>query len=118
MHVFASWTQNLHIVCISQIFTNGTSKYTFTCLRPVSTVNIDDEDPYWKDHVEKYFACPHNETFEHITYPDYFIQYHLITKQPHSTAEFYKHDLNYFVVKRSNPIIVHFRYLKIQNGES
>ena len=85
-------------------------------IRPISTIDDDDDDPYWKDCIEKYFARPHDPVFETLTYPDYFRNYRLVTKVPSRTVA-YKDDLNYFAVKRSSPIVVRFRYLKVHDGE-
>lgn len=86
-------------------------------IRPVSTISEDDEDPYWKDAIEKYFARPHNEQFDSITYPDYFRNYTLSTKRP-SRNEVYQDDFNYYIVKRTSPLVIRYKHLKIQNGES
>jgi len=86
-------------------------------IRPITTISDDEEDPYWKDTVEKYFARPHAEQFNNITYPDYFKNYTISTKKPLNN-EIYKDDLNYYVVKRSTPLVVRYRYLKVQSGES
>ena len=85
-------------------------------IRPISTISDDDDDPYWKDAIEKYFARPHNEQFDNMTYPDYFRNYRLLTKNS-SNNNFYKDDLNYYVIKRNFPLLIRYRYLKIQDGE-
>jgi len=85
-------------------------------IRPISTIDDDEEDPYWKDPIDKYFSRPHNDTFDNLTYPDYFKNYRLLTKAP-STPQVHEDDFGYYVVKRSSPILVRFRYLKIQDGE-
>ena len=86
-------------------------------IRPISTISEDDDDPYWKDLIEKYFARPHTEQFDGITYPDYFKNYTLSTKKP-SRNEFYIDDLNYYVIKRTSPLVTRHQHLKVQNGES
>jgi hypothetical protein len=86
-------------------------------IRPISTILDDEEDPYWKDTIEKYFARPHTEQFDNIIYPDYFKNYTISTKRP-SNGEIYRDDLNYYVIKRRSPLVVRYRYLKVQNGES
>ena len=79
--------------------------------RPISTISDDNDDPYWKDAIEKYFAQSYNEQFDNMTYPDYFRNYCLLTKNL-SNNNFYKNDLNY-IVKRNSPLLIHYRYLKI-----
>src|SRR5438874_8616869 len=41
-----------------------------------------NETPYWDDAIDKYFERPTNDTFRDITYPQYFHEYNLRTKQP------------------------------------
>ncbi|GBC10072.1 hypothetical protein RclHR1_09310007 [Rhizophagus clarus] len=86
-------------------------------IRLISTIMDDDDDPYWKDTIEKYFARPHTEEFNNITYPDYYKNYTLTTKKP-SSNEIYKDDFNYYVIRRTSPLVIRYRHLKIQNGES
>jgi len=52
-----------------------------------------------------------------MTYPDYFKNYRLLTKleRQHPQDQIYKDDLNYFVVQRLTPIVVHFRFLKVHD---
>src|SRR6185437_11406930 len=92
----------------------------YRAIRPIATISDDDDDPYWKDYIEKYFARPHGEEFESITYPDYFKNYRLQTKSPpaSSHSRIYKDNLNYYVIKRKNPIIVRYKYLKPQDGDT
>jgi hypothetical protein len=86
-------------------------------IRPISTISDDDDDPYWKDAIEKYFARPHTEEFDNITYPTYFQNYTLLTKNPINNNA-YMDDLGYYVVKRLSPLVIRYKYLKVQNGES
>lgn len=55
-----------------------------------------------------------------MTYPDYFKTYRLDTKHPTSSSQqpIHTDDLNYFVIKRTTPILVRFRYLKLNDGEA
>jgi hypothetical protein len=85
-------------------------------IRPLSTISDDDDDPYWKDAIEKYFARPHVEQFENINYPDYFRNYNLLTKKP-SNNEIYRDDFGYYIVKRATSLVIRYKYLKVQNGE-
>jgi hypothetical protein len=85
-------------------------------IRPISTILDDEDDPYWKDTIEKYFARPHTEQFDNITYSDYFKNYRLSTKNT-SNNNTHKDDFNYYVIKRNSPLITRYRYLKIQDGE-
>jgi len=52
-------------------------------IRPISAITEEeDEDPYWKDHVEKYFARPEHGIFRDMTYPHYFKNYRQLPKPP------------------------------------
>src|ERR1700733_1801323 len=64
-------------------------------IRPIATISNDEEDPYWKDTIEKYFARPHAEQFNNITYSEYFKNYILSTKKP-SNNEIYRDNFNYY----------------------
>ena len=86
-------------------------------IRPISTISDDDDDPYWKDTIEKYFARPHTEEFDNITYPNYFKNYTLMTKKP-TNNNIHMDDFGYYVIKRISPLVIRYRYLKVQNGES
>jgi hypothetical protein len=48
---------------------------------PADLIDDDDENPYYPDAVEKYFARPHNNEFVVLTYPDYFRFYNVTTKK-------------------------------------
>ena len=50
-------------------------------IRPVSLIT-EDNDPYWKNHIEKYFNRPDEEEFTNITYPEYFKCYEVTTTRP------------------------------------
>ncbi|CAG8587566.1 2773_t:CDS:2, partial [Diversispora eburnea] len=49
--------------------------------------NNDDELPYWDDAIEKYYDRPDHPHFHLITYPNYFCDYTIRSKQPN--IEFY-----------------------------
>jgi len=88
-------------------------------IRPICLIDDNDNNPYWDDSIDKYFARPLNPLFQQITYPDYFRNYNISTKSTNSAnLEIYKDQLNNFVVRRSSPIVVRFRHLKIDDGES
>lgn len=97
-------------------------------IRPISAITEEeDEDPYWKDHVEKYFARPEHGIFRDMTYPHYFKNYRQLPKPPSTNntsimangrSQIYKDKLNNFIIKRTVPIVTRFRYLTIQDGES
>jgi hypothetical protein len=55
-------------------------------IKPIFAIHAEDEDPYWKDCIEKYFARPNHHIFENITYPEYFKNYNLLTKYPISAS--------------------------------
>jgi len=87
-------------------------------IRPISLINEEDDDPYWKNHIEKYFYRPDEEEFNNITYPDYFKNYEVSTAYPTTRRQYiYTDRLGNYVVKRTSQKLVRFRYLKLQDGE-
>ena len=42
----------------------------------------EEAAPYWDDAVDKYFDRPDHETFDDVTYPDYFKNYTIRSKPP------------------------------------
>ncbi|CAJ0835269.1 1697_t:CDS:2 [Entrophospora sp. SA101] len=45
------------------------------CILPFSRINLDYDELYWKDLIEKYLAQPNGEPFDNITYKDYIEKY-------------------------------------------
>ncbi len=43
--------------------------------------DIHEELPYWDDAIDKYFDCPDYEKFLTITYPNYFHDYTISSRQ-------------------------------------
>ncbi|GES98056.1 AAA family ATPase [Rhizophagus clarus] len=50
-------------------------------IRPISLISENDDDPYWKNHIEKYFNHPEEEEFTNLTYPEYFKNYEITITQ-------------------------------------
>ena len=44
-------------------------------IRPIYLINEDDDNPYWTNHIEKYFNRLIEDEFNNITYPEYFQNY-------------------------------------------
>ncbi|GES75098.1 Pif1-like helicase domain-containing protein [Rhizophagus clarus] len=86
-------------------------------IRPVYLINEEEDDPYWKDHIEKYFNRPFEEEFNNLTYPDYYKYYDISKSLPSTKRQIHNDLLNNYVVKRTTPKLVRFRYLKLQDGE-
>ena len=87
-------------------------------IRPISTITEED-DPYWKDGVEKYFARPELDIFRDMTYPQYFKNYRQIKNPPsNARTQTYRDKLNNFIIRRTVPIIIRFRHLTIQDNEA
>lgn len=86
-------------------------------IRPISLINENDDDPYWKNHIEKYFDRPEEEEFTNLTYPEYFKNYEITTTRPTTRSTFYIDRLGNYVIKRTVPKLVRFRYLKLHDGQ-
>ncbi|CAG8674836.1 5960_t:CDS:1, partial [Paraglomus brasilianum] len=55
-------------------------------IKPIFAIHAEDENPFWKDCIEKYFARPRHDIFENMTHPEYFKKYNLQTKCPASAS--------------------------------
>lgn len=86
-------------------------------IRPISLINENDDDPYWKNHIEKYFDRPEDDEFTDLTYPEYFQNYEVTTTRPTTNRSIYYDKLENYVTKRTVPKLVRFRHLKLPDGQ-
>jgi hypothetical protein len=86
-------------------------------IRPISLINVDDDDPYWKNHIEKYFDRPEEEEFTNLTYPEYFKNYEVTITRPTTRRSIYIDRLGNYVTKRTVPKLVRFRHLTLHDGQ-
>src|ERR1044071_6595018 len=86
-------------------------------IHPIYLINDDDDNPYWSNHIKKYFNRSTKDEFNNVTYSEYFKNYEIITSQPTTKHTIYINNLNNYVTKRTIPKLVRFRYLKLQDGE-
>jgi hypothetical protein len=86
-------------------------------IRPISLINENDDDPYWKNHIEKYFDRPENNEFTNLTYPEYFQNYEISITQPTTRRSIYIDKLGNYVIKRTVPKLVRFRHLTLHDGQ-
>ena len=85
---------------------------------PVHLLINEEDDPYFKDPVEKYMNRPTDETFDQITYPEYFERYIVQKNRPTNTRRnIFQDQLGNYVFERTKPIIVRHRFLKTTDGE-
>src|ERR1044071_3117524 len=85
---------------------------------PIHLLINEDDDPYFKDSIEKYMNRPIDSIFNQITYFKYFEEYVIQKKRPANTRRnIYQDQLGNYVIKRIKPIIVCHRFLKITDGE-
>src|ERR1044071_411900 len=82
--------------------------------------NENEQDkPYFDDAIDKYFDRPRNDTFENMTYPDYFKNYNIknnsskINSESHTTQDL----KNRLVTKRKKPHLLRFTNYRIDDGE-
>ncbi|GBC19376.2 PIF1-like helicase domain-containing protein [Rhizophagus irregularis DAOM 181602=DAOM 197198] len=85
-------------------------------IRPIYLIDEND-DPYWKNHIEKYFDRPEEEEFSNLTYPQYFQNYEVVITRPTTSRFIYIDKLGNYVIKRTNQKLVRFRHLKLEDGE-
>jgi hypothetical protein len=85
---------------------------------PLSLIDPDDEDPYWKDRIEKYFARPNNDIFNNMKYREYYENYNICsTSNASLRRDIYINDLGNYVIKRITPILTRIRHLSVEHGE-
>ncbi len=86
---------------------------------PIHLLINEDDDPYFKDPVEKYMNRPTESIFDQVIYPEYFEYYIIQKSRPNSNTRrnVYQDQLGNYVIKRTRPIIVRHRFLKITDGE-
>ncbi|RIA97549.1 hypothetical protein C1645_813969 [Glomus cerebriforme] len=84
----------------------------------ISLIDLNDNDPYWKDRIEKYFARPNNEIFNNMTYREYYEKYNIYgTFNGSSRRNIYTDGLGNYVIKRIIPILARICHLSIEYGE-
>ncbi len=85
---------------------------------PIYLINEENSEyPYWDDLIDKYFARPHEEQFEKLTYAEYFQQYSL--QRNRSKGDIRPIDLlGNMVIKRKKPCLTRYRYLRLEDGEA
>ena len=86
-------------------------------IHPISLINENDDDLYWKNHIEKYFNRPEEEEFANLTYPEYFQNYEIMVSQPITKHFVYIDKLDNYVTKRTVLKLVRFRHLNLHNGQ-
>ena len=74
---------------------------------PIHLLTNEDDDPYFKDPIEKYMKRPTVPIFDQITYPQYFETYTIQKSRPTNTRrDTYQDQLGNCVIKKAKPIIV------------
>ena len=87
-------------------------------IMPLSMIDPDDEDPYWTDRIEKYFARPNDETFNNITYREYYEKYNICGTFSRSlNRDIFIDGLGNYVIKRFKPILTRIRHLLMEHDE-
>ncbi|CAG8727694.1 7498_t:CDS:2, partial [Ambispora leptoticha] len=99
-------------------FPSAPSELRLRSVKPIHLLNTRDDNnddnpdndntPYWDDAIDKYFDHPDHKDFQSITYPEYFKNYVISTKQPsqHSRS-FHTCDRKNRIVKRQQELLGH-----------
>jgi len=88
-------------------------------IMPVAQILQNEEDPYYKDTIEKYFARPQVPTFDRLTYEQYYRKFDVNSSAPRSRTQITFPDLlGNWITPRKSELIVRFRPLRISDGES
>src|SRR5688572_3212189 len=86
-------------------------------IRPISLINENDDDPYWKNHIEKYFDRPEEDEFTNLRYSEYFQNYDITITRPNTRRQIYIDKLGNYVVKRTVLRLVRFHNLTLHDGQ-
>src|SRR6266498_1890050 len=85
---------------------------------PIHLLINEDEDPYFKDSVEKYINRPIDSIFDQVTYPEYFENYIIQKNRPINTKRsIYQDQFENYIIKKTKLIIVCYQFLKITDDE-
>ncbi|CAG8536774.1 15137_t:CDS:2 [Cetraspora pellucida] len=85
---------------------------------PLYMIDSLDDNPYWSDKIEKYFARPNDPVFDNITYKSYFETYEIKSTIPNNSQRtIYQDALGNFVIKCENKILTRYRFLRLEHGE-
>jgi hypothetical protein len=83
---------------------------------PVQDIDKDDENPYYPDAMEKYFARPNTEELNNLTYPDYFRMFE-VSKKKAKSNHVGQDGLGYSVNRRSQPLVIRYQYMRVEDTE-
>ena len=95
--------------------TNSRSK----AVLPIHLLTNENEDPYFKNSIEKYMNRPIEEIFDKIIYLQYFKKYQIQKNRPRQNTKrnIYKDKLENYVIQRTKLIITRYRFLKKTDGK-
>ena len=103
--------------CAVIYLTTDPSTSRLKAIHPVYSINENDDNPYWANHIDKYFNRPDDEEFGNLTYSQYFQNYEVMLSCPNTQRPVYIDRLENYVTKRTKPKLVRFRYLKLEDGQ-
>src|SRR6185369_11191405 len=104
-----------------QYLPSAPSNMRIRAVKPIHMQLKESETPYWDDAIDKYFERPRNDTFNNMTYPQYFRDYNLKTKPPAQNTKslpWTTDQKNRYVIKRKKPVLLRFATYKINDGET
>lgn len=95
-----------------QFLTTDPPNIQTKAILPLYMINSFDDNPYWSDKIEKYFARPNDPEFDTVTYKTYFETYEIKSTISNGTRRTVYHDnLGNFVTKRNNKILTRYQFL-------
>jgi hypothetical protein len=107
---------NTSIAC--SYFTTDLPNLRTAVVLPAHRVLEGDDNPYYPDAIEKYFQRPRDSEFDDLTYQTYWSRYNIAGNSVSATRLFWTDMKGRKVVKRSKPILLRYRHLRVDDGES
>ena len=95
-------------LCVITYFTTDSPIRRQKAICSISLINENNDDPYWKNHIEKYFEWSEEELFTNLTYPEYFQNYEITITQLTTKYLIYIDKLENYIIKRTIPNLVRF----------
>jgi hypothetical protein len=95
-------------------------------IRRVHEIEIDPDNPYYPDSIEKYFNRPQDAIFHTLSYPEYFSQFIIEKRKRQSHQEheshpnsfkFWRDDLQNYVYRRQRRQITRSPFRHLADGE-
>src|SRR5215216_2326555 len=119
-HVVARRLGSMELIflILGETICNSSSSVIYLITDPPSTrlkaihfiylINETNDNPYYTNHIEKYFDRPCEEEFNNLTYPQYFQNYAISVSRPTTRSSIHIDRLGNYIIKRTTSKLVRF----------